>query len=261
MYFYIEDFEERALDLAPHKPLCWFRYVDDTFVIWPHGTDKLGDFLNHLNSIHQCNQFTMESESEGHHPFLDIDIYRRPDGSLGHRVYCKPTHTNLYPNAGSHHHPSNKQAALSTQGQSSVQSRQPACRVGVPEGHQNGYNNRQLSRVLNWRPHINQPNDNRDSVAFLPYFGTVLNRISRVLSQHNINSVGLPPEKISNFLLPAKKPLRLRTPGIYRILCECGKVYIGQTGCSVDTRLEGTSTACTLRTSRQNSCAGTQHRV
>jgi hypothetical protein len=30
--FYM-DFEERALDLAPHKPLCWFRYVDDTFVI------------------------------------------------------------------------------------------------------------------------------------------------------------------------------------------------------------------------------------
>jgi retron-type reverse transcriptase len=35
--FNMEDFEERALDLAPHKPLCWFRYVDDTFVISPHG--------------------------------------------------------------------------------------------------------------------------------------------------------------------------------------------------------------------------------
>jgi hypothetical protein len=47
----MENFEERALDLAPHKPLFWFRYVDDTFVIWPHGPDKLKDFLNHLNSI------------------------------------------------------------------------------------------------------------------------------------------------------------------------------------------------------------------
>jgi hypothetical protein len=34
--------------------------------------------------------------SEGHLPFLDIDIYKRPDGSLGHTVYRKPTHTNLY---------------------------------------------------------------------------------------------------------------------------------------------------------------------
>jgi hypothetical protein len=25
--------------------------MNDTFVIWPHGPDKLNDFLNHLNSI------------------------------------------------------------------------------------------------------------------------------------------------------------------------------------------------------------------
>jgi hypothetical protein len=56
----------------------------------------------------------METESESHLPFLDLDIYRRPDGSLEHRVYRKPTHTNLYLNAKSHHHPSNEQAVLST---------------------------------------------------------------------------------------------------------------------------------------------------
>jgi hypothetical protein len=83
----------------------------DTFVIWPHGPDKMRDFLNHMNSIHECIQFTMETESEGHLPFLSIDIY---DGSLGHRVHGKATHTNLYLNAGSHHHPSSKQAVLST---------------------------------------------------------------------------------------------------------------------------------------------------
>jgi hypothetical protein len=111
---YMEDFEERALDLTTHKPLCWFRYVDNIFVIWPQRPDKLKDFLNHLNSIHQCIQFSMESETEGNLPFLDTDTYRRPDGSLGHRMYHKPIHTNLYLNAGSHHCPSNKHAALST---------------------------------------------------------------------------------------------------------------------------------------------------
>jgi hypothetical protein len=102
--FYMEVFEEMALNQAPHKPLCWFRYVDDTFVIWPHSPDRLKDFLDHLNGIHQNIQFTMEMERDGHLPFLDIDIYRRPDGSLGHRVYHKPTHTNLYLNSSSHHH-------------------------------------------------------------------------------------------------------------------------------------------------------------
>jgi len=50
----------------------------------------------------------MEKEEEEHLPFLDIDIYRKTDGSLGHRVYEKPTHTNLYLHWNSHHHPANK---------------------------------------------------------------------------------------------------------------------------------------------------------
>jgi hypothetical protein len=59
-----------------------------------------------------------------------------------------------------------------------------------------------------------------------------------VLSWHNIKSVGLPPKKISGFLRPVKDNLGLRTLGVYRIPCECGKVYTGQTGCSVDARLK-----------------------
>jgi hypothetical protein len=33
--FFMENFGELVLDQATHKPLYWFRYVDDTFVIWP----------------------------------------------------------------------------------------------------------------------------------------------------------------------------------------------------------------------------------
>jgi hypothetical protein len=60
---------------------------------------------------------------------------------------------------------------------------------------QNGYNDRQIHRVLNRRPNISQSEDNPNSVAFLPYVGTVFNRISRVLSRHNIKSMGLLPRK------------------------------------------------------------------
>jgi len=31
--FFMEDFEKNVLEQATHKPVCWFRYVDDTFVI------------------------------------------------------------------------------------------------------------------------------------------------------------------------------------------------------------------------------------
>jgi hypothetical protein len=102
---------------------------------------------------------------------------------------------------------------------------------------QNGYNNRQIHRVLNRQPNISQPEDNLDSVAFLRYVRTIFNRISRVLSWH-IKSMGMPPKKVSSFLWPVKDELGLRTLGVYRIPCECGKVYIGQTGRSMDTRLK-----------------------
>jgi hypothetical protein len=35
--FYMEDFGRRTFDLAPHKPISWFRYVVDNFVICPQG--------------------------------------------------------------------------------------------------------------------------------------------------------------------------------------------------------------------------------
>jgi hypothetical protein len=44
--------------------------------------------------------------------------------------------------------------------------------------------------------------------------------------------------KLSSLLRPIKDHLGLRTPGVYRIPCVCGKVYIGQTGRSVDIRMK-----------------------
>jgi hypothetical protein len=50
--FFMEDFEKKAIEQATHKLVLWYRYVDDTFVIWPHGQEKLLEFLNHLNGLH-----------------------------------------------------------------------------------------------------------------------------------------------------------------------------------------------------------------
>jgi hypothetical protein len=60
--FFMEDFENKAIEQATQKPVCWFRYVDDPFVIWPHGQEKLTEFLNHLIGLHNKIQFTMEKE-------------------------------------------------------------------------------------------------------------------------------------------------------------------------------------------------------
>ena len=111
---FMEDFEQKALETARYQPKLWLRYVDDTFIIWQHGSDKLSDFLDHLNQQHPRIQFTMETETSDSLPFLDVLISKRVDGSLGHSVYRKPTHTDRYLNARSFHPPSVKSSVNRT---------------------------------------------------------------------------------------------------------------------------------------------------
>jgi hypothetical protein len=47
-----------------------------------------------------------------------------------------------------------------------------------------------------------------------------------MLAKHSIKIVGLPARKISSFVRPVKDDLGLRTPGVYSIPCEYGRVYI-----------------------------------
>ncbi|XP_054853995.1 uncharacterized protein LOC129342319, partial [Eublepharis macularius] len=112
--FYMEHFEKTALESAPHKPSVWFRFVDDTFIIWSHGEEELMGFLNHLNNIHLNIQFTMEKEIEGKLPFLDTWVIRKANFQLGHKVYRKPTHTDRYLHKNSNHHPRQKRGIMKT---------------------------------------------------------------------------------------------------------------------------------------------------
>jgi hypothetical protein len=45
---FMEHFEKRTLDWAQHEPSLWLQCVDDTFVIWPHGPERLQILLSHL---------------------------------------------------------------------------------------------------------------------------------------------------------------------------------------------------------------------
>ena len=81
---FMEAFEDTAIESAQLKPKVWFRYMDDTFVICPHGENALSVFHDHLNSQHPYIQFTMEVETNNCLPFLDVMVTRLPEGRVGH---------------------------------------------------------------------------------------------------------------------------------------------------------------------------------
>ena len=56
--------EQKLLDHHVEKPLLWWRYIDDVFLVWTHGEEKLLEFVNFLNSAHHSIKFTAEYSKE-----------------------------------------------------------------------------------------------------------------------------------------------------------------------------------------------------
>jgi hypothetical protein len=40
-HYFMENIEKQALDMAPKRPTCWYRYMDDTFVMRLHGMEEV----------------------------------------------------------------------------------------------------------------------------------------------------------------------------------------------------------------------------
>jgi predicted GIY-YIG superfamily endonuclease/uncharacterized protein (UPF0335 family) len=244
--FYMERFEQMALGSARKTPTYWYRYVDDTFVIWPHGMEELEKFLQHLNNIHTRIKFTMEIEKNGELPFLDILIYKQPNGKLGHKVYRKPTHTELYLNANSYHHPAQKQAVISTlihraleisDKRNKQQEISHVCQTLKVNGYNINNIQRTIRKELKSKKKKTETEESLDKhYAVLPFLKGIHNKLNRIFRIYNIQCIFVPNKKISHMLRTPKDTLGLRMPGVYEIKCECGACYIGQTGRTVQCR-------------------------
>ena len=103
---------------------------------------------------------------------------------------------------------------------------------------QNGSSDQQIHYAINPPPNTLRSDQKPISVALLPFTQTIHGWLNRMLSKYTIKYVGLPPKKTSNLLCQVKDDFGLKTPGIYTIHCKC-ELYIGQTSCPTETRIEG----------------------
>ena len=85
---------ERTLFNQVTPPLCYYRYVDDTFAIFPSNED-FNHFLLLLNKLHPSLTFTSEVEVDNKLPFLDVLVEKTGTCFLT-SVYRKPTFSGLY---------------------------------------------------------------------------------------------------------------------------------------------------------------------
>jgi len=191
----------------------------------------------------------MEVENSKQLPFLDVLTTRKSNGTIGHGVYRKPTHTNRYLNAESHHHPAQKNSVLNTlinraihiSDESSWKDKKEMLQTTL---RQNGYLElqvnkafrQQLARRNHDRPR--QPPDEEPKRVYLPYVKGTTDKIERILRKHELKTVFKPMNKLQTLLRPVKDIIPLATPGVYEIPCSCGAVYVGETKRLISTRLQ-----------------------
>ncbi|KAJ8911010.1 hypothetical protein NQ315_003572 [Exocentrus adspersus] len=141
---------------------------------------------------------------------------RKADGTLGHTVYRKRTHTDRYLNKDSNHHPGQKRDIIKTLVER-------ARRICDPED---------IEKELK---HLEE--------AFVAmYTPKVTDRIGKLLEKEKVKPVFKPTKKIqqSHGSVKDKNDL-LATSGVYRIPCTCGQVYIGTTKRSIRSRIGDTN--------------------
>ena len=180
----------------------------------------------------------------GHAHFLDILLSRDSDGSISTSVYRKPTQTDQYLNFQSHHPVAHKRSvvrtlmsrveSLSSSAVSRAQEEKHVMEALQKNGYPKGFIKKQTC------PRGDETSQ-RDATLTLPYIKGLSESIRRILSPLSIRVMFCHFTTLKQMLVHPKDPVPVsKGKGVvYSIPCaECPHTYIGQTGRSLDLRLQ-----------------------
>ena len=82
---------------SPDAPSSYSRYIDDVFLVWLLGAERLRNFLDHFNNASpQSIRFTAETtEATGSINFMDTTLHVSATGRISYELFRKPCHSGL----------------------------------------------------------------------------------------------------------------------------------------------------------------------
>jgi len=91
---FMDRLERRLIENVEVKPHIWWQYIDNIFIVWTEGEEKLREFFNYLNNAHETIKFICKW-SEHEIEFLDVKVLNE-SGVLETDVFIKPTDSHQY---------------------------------------------------------------------------------------------------------------------------------------------------------------------
>jgi len=244
---FMEEFEQNAVSSFTLKPRVWLRYVDDTFVIWSHGEDKLEEFTKHLNTQSPSITLTTEKEQDKQLAFLDVTVVREKEG-LKTTVYRKKTHTGRYLNYKSNHCESVKEGVAKSLFDrakivcSDNNSLKEEFNNISRDLANNGYPEKVIIKCKKNKIQNSTTTLPEKPTGFMtiPYVPKLSEKIRRVARKYKIKTAFKSHNTIRQHLIKTKphNDEQASKNSVYSIPCECDKEYIGETKRPLQVRIK-----------------------
>lgn len=233
-------------------PVVYLRYVDDIFAVFKNGTSYL-PFFNLLNQQHPNLKFTVEEDTKGSFPFLNVEI-KIQGNSVDTWVFRKKTFTGVMLNFSAVVPESWKTGLV----RCLLHSARKICssdklfdqevnylqRLFASNGYPRFFFDRALKKFLSSQSQVGGENDmdsvdaDRRYVFGVPFIGKASkeykNKIADLIKEHlqvDIDTYYTSCKVSSFFSLKSKVPFSLKARVVYKFSClsDSDTSYIGQT--------------------------------
>ena len=227
------------------------RYVDDYFGLWEGSLPQFHLFVHTLNSLHPNIKLTSELEADQRISFLDISVTRQQENSFFaisvSRKSCFTGRAMPLPSYCEHKY---KLSAI----RSAVHRAKLYCNTSFALSKElqfirkqfraNGYGGRDIERVINsvLFPKFGPKSPPPLKRIGIEFSGPLFYKIQNIAKKHlNIQFVSKSSTSLRSQLFSKVKPRSEKgktNDCVYSISCDCNKVYVGETGRELSSRVK-----------------------